>query len=122
MIKRLYITYIKNRGDGKTYSGMASGFSDANNILKRRESSHHKNKEGFGKAEIDRISYDKNAIRGREQMLIDYHGGAQSEGGTSGNIYNSISKRNKKGPKYITAAIAAFGSLIFLAVCYLIII
>lgn len=36
------------------------------------------------------------AIRGREQQLIDMHGGAKSQGGTSGNAINGISPNNPK--------------------------
>ena len=39
------------------------------------------NKKGFGPAVLDKSSKNKNAIRGREQQLIDMHGGAKSMGG-----------------------------------------
>lgn len=51
------------------------------------------------------------AIRGREQQLIDYHGGAQSTGGTSGNAINVVGKCNQKKKNYIEAAIKEFGEL-----------
>ncbi|MGG4154295.1 hypothetical protein [Peribacillus muralis] len=49
------------------------------------------NKAGFGKARFDKSSKNKDAIRGREQLLIEKYGGAQSKGGTSGNKINGIS-------------------------------
>ena len=51
------------------------------------------------------------AIRGREQQLIDYHGGAQSTGGTSGNAINGIGECNQKKKNYIEATIKEFGEL-----------
>ena len=47
---------------------------------------------GFGPAEVDKASTNKDAIRGREQQLIEKNGGAKSQGGTSGNAINGVSK------------------------------
>ncbi|MCB1158324.1 MAG: hypothetical protein H7A25_18150 [Leptospiraceae bacterium] len=112
MKKRIYLTYTKtNRVTGEIYSGRASGTDDPKKILTKRDSSHHINKDSYGKAILDEVSTNKYAIRGREQMLIDSFGGAQSEGGTSGNKINSISYRNKKREKYMKAAMKFFGVL-----------
>lgn len=46
---------------------------------------------GYGPAVLDKFSENAIAIRGREPQLIDYYGGAQSVGGTSGNAMNGIS-------------------------------
>ncbi len=52
--------------------------------------------------------HDKDAIRGREQLLIEQNGGAKSEGGTSGNKINGISPNNKENRgKYIRACVRA---------------
>lgn len=51
------------------------------------------------------------AIRGREQQLIDFHGGAQSEGGTSANRIRGVSKRNPLAEIYDKAATGMFGPL-----------
>ena len=67
------------------------------------------NKKGFGPAILDKSSSNKNAIRGREQQLIDKHGGAKSMGGTSGNAVNGISKKNKNRQKYLDTARKEFG-------------
>jgi len=62
------------------------------------------NKEGFGPAIRDKSSTNKDAIRGREQQLIDLNGGAKSTRGTSGNKINGISDSNPNKQKYIDAA------------------
>lgn len=127
-LKRLFVTYTKrNKETGEVYSGLASGQVEQNSadlesiqeILRKRDSSHHKNKEGFGEAQPDQYSESYEAIRGREQMLIDYNGGSKSEGGSSGNEINSISRRNKKRNQYLDAAIKLFGGLSILFVIIL---
>jgi len=113
MFKRLYLTYIKrNYQTGEIYSGRTSGFgNDPDKILGKRDKDHHRNEEGFAPADLDKVSTDADAIRGREQQLIDEHGGAKSSGGTSGNIINAISLRNKKRNKYLAAALKLFGAV-----------
>jgi len=113
---RLFITYIKeNSKTGELYVGRASGLVDnANNeaadiVRKKRDSSHHRNKNGFGESVIDRISTNSDAIRGREDLLIR----KAKELGISGNKYMGISKRNKKKKQYINAAIDLFGDILF---------
>ena len=69
------------------------------------------NDKGFGKATLDRSSTNKDAIRGREQQLIDFHGGSKSSGGTSGNQNRGISPTNKKRDLYLNAAKKEFGDL-----------
>ena len=69
---------------------------------------------GFSNVQIDQIAYGeqgKLAIRGREQQLIYKNGGAQSEGGTSGNLIRGVSKINPKGIIYHDAADRAFGNI-----------
>jgi RHS repeat-associated protein len=102
---RIYLTYTKvNPITGKVYTGRTSGFGNPSDILKKRDSSHHKNAEGYGPARLDKASEDPKAIRGREQELIDAAGGAQSQGGTSGNAINGISKTNNNRASYEEAA------------------
>ena len=69
------------------------------------------NDQGYGPAVLDRSSPNSDAIRGREQMLIIYNGGAQSTGGTSGNAINGIGPNNKKKDIYINAAKGEFGDI-----------
>jgi len=67
------------------------------------------NQQGFGRATLDQTSSSKNAIRGREQQMIEKNGGAKSQGGTSGNSINGISDKNKNKQKYINSANKEFG-------------
>lgn len=49
-------------------------------------------------------------MRGREQQMIDIHGGAKSEGGTSGNTIRGVSHNNKNAGQYENAAKKVFGN------------
>lgn len=49
------------------------------------------------------------AIRGREQDLIDYNGGPKSNGGTSGNKINGVAPSNPNADRYRDASEAEFG-------------
>ncbi|MBK8397330.1 MAG: hypothetical protein IPL26_19105 [Leptospiraceae bacterium] len=46
--------------------------------------------------------------------MIEYYGGAQSEGGESGNFLNGISKRNKKRNEYREASKKLFGKMMII--------
>ncbi|WP_049976953.1 RHS repeat domain-containing protein, partial [Taylorella equigenitalis] len=110
---KIYVTYTKlNEATGEIYSGRTSGYGDPEQVMRRRDKGHHMNKQGFGPAELDKCSCNKEAIRGREQHLIEYNGKAKSQGGTSGNAINGISKNNSKRAKYLNAAIEIFGELL----------
>ena len=39
--------------------------------VEKRDKKHHMNEKGFGPAILDKSSTNKDAIRGREQQLID---------------------------------------------------
>ena len=54
-------------------------------------------------AVLDKSSSNSDAIRGREQQLIDNFGGPKSMGGTSGNAINGISPKNRNMDRYIDA-------------------
>jgi hypothetical protein len=82
------------------------------------------NSEGFLAPMLDRYASDDprvggapfsfNAyfsIRGREQQLIDFYGGAQSVGGSARNRINGINDFNPLRPLYIDASITRFGPL-----------
>ena len=103
--KIIYTTYTKTNPDtGQVYSGRTSGTATPEENVSRRDSGHHMNEKGFGPAVIDVSSKNKDAIRGREQQLIEFNGGAQSQGGTSGNMINGISPQNKNIDRYLEAA------------------
>lgn len=69
------------------------------------------NEKGFGEAELDKSSSNPNAIRGREQQLIDANGKAQSEGGTSSNAIRGVAKDNPNAATYKQAAEEEFGTI-----------
>jgi RHS repeat-associated protein len=95
-------TYTKeNPATGEVYSGRTSGTGTPRENVAKRDANHHMNKQGFGPAKLDRSSTNSNAIRGREQILIDNNGGAKSQSGTSGNAINSISPKNKNITLYL---------------------
>ena len=109
---KTYQTYTKtNSTTGQVYSGRTSGYGSATANVAARDVSHHMNSKGFGPAKLDQSSSNYNAIRGREQMLIDYYGGAQSTGGTSGNVINGISSKNSLKATYFGEAEGEFGPI-----------
>jgi RHS repeat-associated protein len=118
----VYVTYTKeNPRTHQVYSGRSSmrvpvgtpiSRSLGQQIVNNRESGHHANERGFGPARLDRISYNYSAIRGREQQLIDYHGGAQSMGGSSGNLINGIWSMNPFRSSYLAESTREFGPLV----------
>jgi RHS repeat-associated protein len=109
--EKTYQTYTKeNKKTGETYSGRTSGKGTPKENVAKRDGSHHKNKDGFGPAKLDKSSKNKDAIRGREQKLIDKNGKAKSEGGTSGNSVRGVSPKNPNATKYEEAARKEFGN------------
>jgi RHS repeat-associated protein len=112
----VYVTYTRtNPATGQVYSGRTSGYADEpiSAILNRRAAGQPLlNAEGFQKPVVDVVSTNSGAIRGREQQLIDFNGGAQSVGGTSRNKINGISDwTNLNRPFYINESISEFGAL-----------
>lgn len=102
---KTYQTYIKtNTETGKVYSGRTSGTNSPLENIANRDAKHHMNDEGFGPAKLDKSSSNMDAIRGREQQLIDQNGGAKSQGGTLGNSINGISNKNPLRKKYLDEA------------------
>ncbi len=107
-----YQTYTKtNPQTGEVYSGRTSGTGTPLENVRRRDVNHHINDKGFGPAELDKSSTNRDAIRGREQQLIDKFGGAKSKDGTSGNQINGISDKNKKRERYFDATDEEFGKI-----------
>jgi RHS repeat-associated protein len=108
-ILKTFQTYTKNNPDtGQTYSGRTSGTRSPEENVILRDRSHHMNEEGYGPANLDKSSTNPAAIRGREQQLIDANGGAQSQGGTSGNAINGVSPTNPNKPVYCSACESEF--------------
>jgi hypothetical protein len=120
-----YVTYTKtNVLTGEVYAGKTMGYGDDASILRARDMGHHMTAgDGWGPAQLDQSLYatksyagrhgdlSYQAIRGREQNLIDYFGGAKSMGGSAGNAIQGISDFNILRQVYMNAARRAFGLL-----------
>jgi hypothetical protein len=128
-----YITYTKTlrNEDGSitVYSGRTRGYGEmtktnAEKYIRMRDYSHHKNDEGFEGAVYDNMSRSYDAIRGREQQMIDFHGGAiqdrdyrrGTQPGSSGNDRRGVApgrtpKERLKARRYHEAANNAFGEM-----------
>ncbi|WP_313036757.1 RHS repeat-associated core domain-containing protein, partial [Stenotrophomonas acidaminiphila] len=110
---KTYTTYTRTRqSDGTTYSGRTSGRGSAEQQVANRTSNpdhQAKTAEGYGPGVVDKNSSNPDAIRGREQRLIQQNGGAQSQGGTSGNTINGVSPNNPNSARYDQACKKEFG-------------
>jgi RHS repeat-associated protein len=110
-----FITYTRtDPATGQVYSGRTSGIGDPQSIVNARAAGHPSRLGGFGPAVVDQWAYGAQgylAIRGREQQLIDTHGGARSDGGTSANLIRGVGKRNPAAKIYDNAANALFGPM-----------
>ncbi len=119
--KIFYITYTKSvtntDGSVSVYSGRTQGTytgneptrSDADAAVEHRDMNHHI--KDYGAARVDKYSTNYLAIRGREQQLIDRHGGARSEGGRSGNPNRGVSRINPLRYLYDMMATSKWGKL-----------
>jgi RHS repeat-associated protein len=106
-----YQTYTKtNPETGKIYVGRTSGTDLPEANIAKRDKNHHMNDKGFGPAELDKSSSNSKAIRGREQQMIEYHGGAKAKGGSSGNTINGISDKNPNRNQYLSQSTKEFGN------------
>jgi hypothetical protein len=116
-----YATYTKQKinpdGSISVYSGRTSGWysgyepteQEVKAAVDRRENGHTiLRDEGYSPAVVDKSSKNKSAIRGREQQLIDYHGGSQSDGGKSRNKIRSVKRTNPNIEIYDNAATMEF--------------
>jgi hypothetical protein len=116
--RTVYATYTKvNPITREVYSGRTSGVvyrgetyeAAARRAVRNRDTSHHVS--GFQIASLEKWSMDYLAIRGREQQLIDYYGGAKKWDGTSGNDFAGINWYNPMWDFYMSAANLQFGKL-----------
>lgn len=126
--QKFWVTYTKTKynEDGtvaNVYSGRSSGYfvgeqptlAEIQGALDRRDKNHKiLQGEGYEAAELDKVAWQnrqpsagKNArrasyqaIRGREQDLIDMHGGAKKDGGTARNKIRGYSRKNKNASQY----------------------
>lgn len=110
---KTFTTYTRQQAQtGTVNSGRTSGTTTAEKqVATRTSAKDHKAKtaQGYGPAKVDKNSQNSDAIRGREQQLIDKSGGAQSKGGTSGNKIPGVSDKNPKKDQYTQACNKEFG-------------
>ncbi len=115
LTQRTYVTYtLTNPTTNQVYSGRTSGFGDPYKIMLGRYYTHEKRKDGFAFPNLDRSAQgiqSRLAMRGREQQLIDFHGGAMSDRGKSGNLIRGVSKYNPAGYIYHGLSNFYFGNL-----------
>ena len=108
---RTFATYtLTNPATGQVYVGRCSGFGDIENIVIRRMRSHKYYKRGFTIIQIDKAmqgKYSKQAIRGREQQLIDCFGGIGNK--NVANKIRAVAKINYQGKKFHDIANIHFG-------------
>lgn len=124
-----YVTYtLSNLTTGEVYIGRSRGYGTAEQILAERYAGHHMRELGFRLPTVDRSAVatlpvsqrwadpSYQAIRGREQQLIDALGGAWSDvggrgeqGTRSGNAIRGVSKINPLGRVFHEASTAKFG-------------
>ena len=107
---KTFQTYTKPGPNGEVYGGRTSGKGTPAQNVAARDANHHMNEKGYGPAVLDKSASAPEPIRGREQQIIEGSGGAQSQGGTSGNAINGISPNNPKKHDYINAANKWFGN------------
>jgi hypothetical protein len=101
---KTYQTYTKvNPDTGQVYSGRTSGYGTPDQNVARRDIDH--DMPGFEPAELDQSSENPMAIRGREQMLIEYY----QEVGISSNEIPAVSPSDPEYGDYMWAALEEFG-------------
>jgi len=118
-VQFVYLTYTRTNPDtNQVYSGRTSGWAGdvngLNALAAERGAAADQQRltdAGFGPPVVDRYSDSYSAIRGREQQLIDYYGGAQSVGGTSANRINGVSDWNPLRPLYMYDSTYRWGAL-----------
>jgi hypothetical protein len=106
-----YQTYTRyNPFTNKCYTGRTSGTgTPQGNINARAAQQAHLNAELFDPPILDKSSTNSSAIRGREQLVIDVNGGAQSAGGYSRNMIRGVSEYNPYRFYYEGQALNEFG-------------
>jgi hypothetical protein len=94
------------------YSGRTSGTGAPEALAAARAARHPEDLNGFGPAVVDKVASGLGAyeaIRGREQQLIDAHGGVGRPG--VANKIRAVAKRNPAGPLYHSESNKRFGEI-----------
>jgi hypothetical protein len=105
---KTYQTYTKvNPVTGQVHAGRTGGFGTPLENIANRDSRHAYNARGFGPAQLDQSSTSAEAIRGREQQLINYY----RDQGISANQINGINPNDPKYESYLQLALTKFGPL-----------
>jgi RHS repeat-associated protein len=113
--EKVHVTYTLTKPGypkDSVYSGRASGYGDPDAIVAARFARHHMRLFGYGNPQRDEVGIGPDgrlAIRGREQQLIDYHGGVGSD--FVGNRIRAVSATNEQGRLYHEAANIQFGNI-----------
>lgn len=112
-MSRIYVTYtLTNQKTGSMYVGRTSGFLPPRLLVNIRYWTHHMRLFGYSNPQPDKAArgpFGYDAIRGREQQLIDYFGGVDSP--KVGNSIRGVAKLNPMGFKYWQASNQYFGTL-----------
>lgn len=109
-----YVAYTRVNAAGRGYAGRAGGYGTVEQILARTAASpRHRilDGEGYGPLTLAGFSLERGVIRGREQQLIDFFGGAKSVGGTARNMINGVADFNPNRPFYMNSAVGVFGKM-----------
>jgi RHS repeat-associated protein len=108
--QKTHQTYTVTNGEtGEAYSGRTSGYGTPDeNIQRRFDAGHERTGDGWGDPVLDRSSPNSDAIRGREQGLIDYY----RRQGIAADQINGISPRNGNYARYMDAALREFGPIL----------
>ncbi len=109
--QKIYVTYVMtNPKTSQVYVGRTSGIGDPLKIALRRYYSHtFRRLQGYTNLMIDKWSNSKDAIRGREQQLIDFYGGIGSK--KVGNYIRGVARWNPRGRIYYDSSNKEFGKI-----------
>jgi hypothetical protein len=111
--EKTYATYTRtNAATGEVYVGRTSGYGTAEDLIKKRATSHPDRLKDFGPPVLDQSATGRDAyaaIRGREQQLIDANGGIGSP--HVANRIRAVAKLNPGGPNFHLQSNNRFGEI-----------
>ena len=109
--QRIYVTYVlTNPKTSQVYVGRTSGIGDPLKIAQNRYYHHwFRRSQGYTNLRVDQWSRSYDAIRGREQQLIDFYGGIGSK--KLGNYIRGVAKWNPSGRYFHSESNKEFGNI-----------